>query len=341
MITVHSIHEDKVIDGKVLVTETNYQLALDSLIQLVDKLDIQRNLQKSKLYERLSRDMVKGCVMPPLTLAFLSAEANQQHDKEYYENFINRQIDNAFVLDGIQRLNTLKRTYDQYGDELDLTQPLFLDIIICESKDKLLYRMITLNNGQKPMSARHQIEILAEHFLGGNDIPIIIQTEKQKLQAKPARAFHKADIVKAYIAFITGLLNYDNQKIIEQKMDELIAEKVLEYNLDAESPEFTSVLAIVSRLIEEKSLYEWFSVNNNFIGFAVGIRKSFDDLSETTIEEFSQAVEQFDQAFSNLEYSQIKLSRERRKLAEFFIRNYAVTKDYGELEFTEEFTKLV
>lgn len=341
MITVHSIHDDTVIEGKVLVTETNYRLALDSLIQLIDKLDLQRNLQKSKLYERLSRDMVKGCVMPPLTIAFLSAEASQQHDKEHYESFVNKNIDRAFVLDGIQRLNTLKRTFDNYGERLNLEQPLFLDIIICESKDKLLYRMITLNNGQKPMSARHQIEILAEHFLGGNDIPIRIQTEKQKLQAKPARAFHKADIVKAYIAFITGLLNYDNQKIIEEKMDELIAEKVLEYNLESDSPEFTNVLTIVSRFVDDKSLYDWFSVNNNFIGFAVGIRKSFKEIEATTTEEFSNAVAQFDEAFSNLEYSQIKLSRERRKLAEYFIGNYSITKDFGELDFTEAFSKLV
>ena len=30
--------------------------------------------------------------------------------------------------------------------------------------DRLLYRMITLNNGQKPMTARHQIEILASNI---------------------------------------------------------------------------------------------------------------------------------------------------------------------------------
>ena len=38
---------------------------------------------------------------------------------------------------------------------------LYANLLICESMDRLLYRMITLNNGQKPMSARHQIEILA------------------------------------------------------------------------------------------------------------------------------------------------------------------------------------
>ena len=244
MIEVYSMHDDDVIKGKYLVCKSDYDLGVNVLFTLINKLDLQRSLQKSKLYERLGRDLVKGCIMPPLTLAFLASDNHANNDLQFYQTFVNEKIRSAFVLDGIQRLNTLHRTYQQKPNELDLTKPLFINIIICDSKDNLLYRMITLNNGQKPMSARHQIEMLADSFLGGNDVSIVIQSEKESAINRIPKAYKKADIVKGYIAYITGLLNYDNQKIIEEKMDELIAEKILEYNISAKSPEFVEVLGI-------------------------------------------------------------------------------------------------
>jgi len=341
MITVHSIKDDEVIDGKYLVCETNYKLAIDVLFHLINKLDLQRNLQKSKLYERLGRDLIKGCIMPPLTLAFLSDDSKVKNNIKSYEQFVSTNINSAFVLDGIQRLNTLQRTFQQLNNDLNLNRPLFLNIIICDSKDKLLYRMITLNNGQKPMSARHQIEMLADSFLGGGDIPIQIQTEKVSGQNAPGRAYKKADIVKGYIAYITGLLNYDNQKIIEEKMDELIAEKVLEYNISSDSPEFISVLELIGKFTKNDILYDWFQVNNNLIGFCVGIRKSFKEVSRASIGKFEESIKTFNHAFDSIDVSKIQLGKERRKLAQFFIENYSKTKDYSTTDFINDFTELI
>ncbi|HEX8264717.1 MAG TPA: hypothetical protein VF596_04790 [Pyrinomonadaceae bacterium] len=341
MITVYSIHDDNVIKGKYLTCEADYALGIGVLFHLINKLDLQRSLQKSKLYERLERDLVKGCIMPPLTLAFLSNDNRENTDKAYYENYVNDNIVSAFVLDGIQRLNTLNRAFARQGSALDLTKSLFLNIIICDSKDKLLYRMITLNNGQKPMSARHQIEMLADSFLGGDDIPITIQREKESVEIRIRKAYKKADIVKGYIAYITGLLNYDNQKIIEEKMDELIAEKVLEYNIAESDHEFVSVLHIINRFSESNYLYDWFSNNNNLIGFCVGIKKSFVQVNEVSVKEFENAVREFSRGFDSLDVSKIKLQRERRKLVEYFIGNYSKTKDYGEIDFLNDFMNLV
>jgi hypothetical protein len=340
MITIYAIKDDEVIDGKYLVGETNYRLAIDVLFTLINKLDIQRNLQRSKLYERLGRDLVKGCIMPPLTLAFLN-DNRIKNDIKSYERFVNNNITSAFVLDGIQRLNTLNRVFQAQDGTLDVNKPLFVNIIVCNSKDKLLYRMITLNNGQKPMSARHQIEVLADRFLGGNDIPIVIESEKGGSRNGSGRSFKKADIVKAYIAYITGLLNYDNQKIIEEKMDELIAERILEYNVSADSPEFVSVLELISKFVESDVLYEWFQVNNNLIGFSVGIKKSFNKLKLTSTRRFEEVVETFNRAFDSIDVSKIKLGKERRRLAQHFIENYSKTKDYTETDFTADFMDII
>lgn len=43
--------------------------------------------------------------------------------------------------------------------------------------------------------------------------------------------FRKADVIKAYIAFLGNLVDVDNQKIIEEKMDELIADSVLDTDI--------------------------------------------------------------------------------------------------------------
>jgi len=341
MIEVYSMHDDDVIKGKYLVCKSDYDLGVNVLFTLINKLDLQRSLQKSKLYERLGRDLVKGCIMPPLTLAFLASDNHANNDLQFYQTFVNEKIRSAFVLDGIQRLNTLHRTYQQKPNELDLTKSLFINIIICDSKDNLLYRMITLNNGQKPMSARHQIEMLADSFLGGNDVPIVIQSEKESAINRIPKAYKKADIVKGYIAYITGLLNYDNQKIIEEKMDELIAEKILEYNISAKSPEFVEVLGIVKKFTDSEVIYKWFENNNNFIGFSVGIRKSFIFLDETTVEEFEEAVKTFNRAFNGIDPSKVKLGKERRKLAQHFIENYSKTKDYTDTDFFNDFMNLL
>ncbi|WP_241151507.1 hypothetical protein, partial [Pseudomonas viridiflava] len=93
------------------------------------------------------------CVMPPITVAFVT-------DKEFganneIEDYVNENIDASFVLDGIQRLNTLYRAAEEveFGDDYVI----YINFILCDSVEKLLYRMITLNNGQRPMTPRHQV----------------------------------------------------------------------------------------------------------------------------------------------------------------------------------------
>ncbi len=53
--------------------------------------------------------------------------------------------------------------------------------------------MVTLNNGQKPMTARHQIEILAESIYDFTAYSFKIITEKENF-SKYERAFKKADM---------------------------------------------------------------------------------------------------------------------------------------------------
>jgi hypothetical protein len=232
------------------------------------------------------------------------------------------------VLDGIQRLNTLKRASESDGN-LDLARPLFLNIIICYSMDNLLYRMITLNNGQKPMTARHQIEILANNVYDFETLSIKVRTEKERKRATKG-AFKKADIVKAYIAFLSNSTNIDNRKIIEQKMDELVADRILDSNITEDDVEFEEVIALVDRLGENAKSLTWFQVNNNLIGFAVGIKTSFSIVSETSNEDFAKATENFEKAFAGFDISKFNVGQQRRKLTSYFIAHYNDLFELGE-----------
>ena len=87
---------------------------------------------------------------------------------------------------------------------LFLESPLLLNIIISPNKDMLLYRMITLNNGQKPMTARHQIEILTQELFNFEDYNMDVQTEKERSEKIKRGAFNLGDISKGYLAFLTG-----------------------------------------------------------------------------------------------------------------------------------------
>ena len=269
--------------------------------------------------------------MPPLTIAFISPEYSEVSESENAKKLVEKNIEDAFVLDGIQRLNTLHRASLNSSHKLDLSTPLYLNILVCASIDSLLYRMITLNNGQKPMTARHQIEILTQNvyrFEGGG---VAVQTEKERSKKLIVGSFDHASFVKAYLSFLSQSTNIDNRKLIEEKLDELIAGKILDSDITQHDIEFSEVVALIGDLSSEPSgvVKDWFKSENNLIGFCVGIIYAYYDLRQLSVEDFRSAVELFEQAFSYFDFSRIKVGQERRRLVAEFISKI---KEYSGLE---------
>ena len=324
-ISINSIDDDLVIDSKFITGKTNYEFAVKKLYPLIDRLAIQRNLQNPSFYSRLRLDLLKGCVMPPITLAIISDKNVLPVKINDAEKYINEHISEAFILDGIQRINALHRTYVQpeIDKQIDLERPFFMNVLICKSMDNLLYRMITLNNGQKPMSANHQIEILLGNIYKFNEMEIIIQTEKEKgKKGKYEHSFDKSNIIKGYLAFLANSTAIDNKKIIEAKMDELIANKIINSRITEDALEFSSVISLINRLSNSEYLKKWFDNTNNLIGFCVGIRKSFNHLDQISPNDFELSIKEFEKAFKGLNLSTIKLSKERRNLTEYYINHF-------------------
>jgi hypothetical protein len=320
-IIINSIDDDLVIDSKFITGKTDYNFAIKKLYPLIDRLDIQRNLQNPSFYSRLRLDLVRGCELP-----------KSIKDAEKY---IDTNISTAFVLDGIQRLSALNRIFTQpeLDQKIDMNRPIFLNILICKKMDNLLYRMITLNNGQKPMSANHQIEILLGNIYKFKDLDIIISTEKEKgKKGKYENAFDKSNIIKSYLAFLAKSTAIDNKKIIESKMDELLAKKIIDSRITNDNIEFSSVISIINRLSSSEYLKKWFDNANNIIGFCVGIRKSYHALREINLKVFETAILEFEKAFKALNLSTIKLSKERRNLTHFFIEEYSKVSEMAEIE---------
>ena len=79
---------DKVISGITSIGYVTYQYALDNLAPLIDKVEFQRKLQDKKFYKKLERDLEDGCVIPPITIAFIDKSINQRSTLTNIQKFI-------------------------------------------------------------------------------------------------------------------------------------------------------------------------------------------------------------------------------------------------------------
>lgn len=316
MIELFNSNRDEVIKSTVAQAATTYRYALDKLYPLIDKFEEQRKVQRRKFYERLETDILRGCLMPPITLAFVQDELSKTTNKDKISAYVNENVGDGYILDGMQRLTTLLSASEKEG--FDDSRPLYVNVIVAERYDLLLYRMITLNNGQKPMTARHQIEMLTKGLIDTGSLNISILSEKETEQGKVPGAFKRADISAAYTAFLTNSVNNDNSRIIESKLDEILVGKVMESNLSESDVTFSRVLRVVDRFSADINARDWLRLGNNLIGFSVGARSSMGHLEELTAEQFGAAVAVFDQAFRSIDVSKINVGKIRRELARTF-----------------------
>ena len=326
---------DKVIQSEVGVGYCDYNFALKNFYPLIDRFEAQRRSLDSKLYARLEKDILVGCVMPPITIAFVK-ERPSFENKEELSEYLLKNIESGYILDGIQRLNTLKRASE--NSSFPSENPIFFNVIISENQDKLLYRMITLNNGQKPMTPKHQIEILTKSLFDFTQYKNLrVQTEKEKSVEKIPGALSVADISKGYLSFLTENVHNESNKIIEEKMDEIIVGRILEAKVISDSVSFKEVLRLIDSKVSDKFLNDWMKVSNNLIGFCYAIKFSFNIISNESIDETRRSFRVFEHAFGAIKPAKVNLGKYRRELSGYFVKNYADTKSMDENELIGKF----
>lgn len=335
MIEALHVSQDNVIKSAFVSGHTSFEYALEKIHPLLDRFEPQRKAQNKKFYDRLRADIVTGCIMPPITLAFVSPEDCDKTEADELQNFINENIDSGYILDGMQRMITLKDASETAG--FDPGRILYLNIIIASRYDLLLYRMITLNNGQKPMTARHQIEMLTKGAIDLSGADMTIATEKQTEGTKIHNAFRMSDISEAYTAYLSNSPHNQNSKIIESKLDEILVGKVMEANITDETFTFSDILSEVSRLQHDTFLRDWLRQLNNLIGFTLGAKTSLASIRDLQAEELIDPLRNFEAAFDAINPSKVNIGKYRRELSTVFFKRIGELKDWDESQLTELF----
>ena len=327
MIEIFSIDYDKVIDSKYLTGRTTYKVAVEQLYPLINKYDSQRKIQPSSFYARLRKDIVNECIMPSLTVAFLADnEIDKLSNTKEFEKYISENISKAYILDGIQRLNALFTVSEEKYPE---NKFIYINFIIAKSQDYLLYRMITLNNGQKQMTPRHQIEILTKGLFNFDNLNNIkIFTEKETANSNTKDSFQFAAITKAYLSFLTEYVNTENAKIISEQMDKIIVNKIMDKGIDSNKVKFQEFLSLVDKLCINPEIKKWFRLDNNLIGFAAIDKAIFELLKEASIDDFLNLISNFEEGFSIINKSKIKVGQTRRELVQCYFNDYNKVKDF-------------
>lgn len=160
---------DRRINSENVLIQTTLGEYLDLINEAMDKNPFQRKRVTSSktVYSLLREDIRKGCVIPPIVLALsydVADNGAQPHksDAEIIDVILRRRGD-LLILDGLQRTHSFK---DVISDALDAelpgirNTPIRIEVYMGLNKIGILYRMLTLNSGQTPMSLRQQIEML-------------------------------------------------------------------------------------------------------------------------------------------------------------------------------------
>lgn len=165
--------------------------------------------RSSSIYSLLNEDMKKLCSIPTIVLAFTEGENGINLQEGMPENELRRSLetDNLIILDGLQRTYTMgdvDADLTFYGDEKERFKNHIIRVeVYCGlTKTGILYRMLTLNTGQTPMSKRHEIEILYSSYLDRNIEGIFFNRQVDPDVQRGIDAYNFDDAIEGFNAFL-------------------------------------------------------------------------------------------------------------------------------------------
>lgn len=208
-----SIIDDGLLNAKSLLLEMTISEYLTIGSQILQKNRFQRRRVQggTAMYSLLFKDLLHKCTMPPLVLAFDNNQTCHNLNKDTSEAKLTDIIraDNLLILDGLQRTYTMLSicndpTIAETAKNEYLAHTIRVEIYAGLTKTGILYRMLTLNSGQTPMSKRHQIEILYSRYKEVNlkNIQFVCQVDDNRKQGLDMYDFD--DIIEGFNAYING-----------------------------------------------------------------------------------------------------------------------------------------
>lgn len=349
---------DSRINAKNVLVEMTIKEYEELVKDILTKNEFQRKRVRSSktVYALLREDLLKQCVIPPIVLALTNQIA---FDDKSFETELTNNKDHLVILDGLQRTHTI---FDLLSDirsrndenAINLLQNIKLRIEIYVGLNRLgiLYRMLTLNTGQTPMSLRQQIEMLYMDYLNKNICGVELIKESDGRTASRSNQYNFKDIVEGFNAYLDrDELPIDKANILEN-IDSL--EKLSKENQSSELFEkyILSLNKIIDKIdtlckdyeiseeyIEEKgnpfgkTALQVFKKPQAYSGFGAAIGKLIDfnvllDIDEVhditneiDIESPEEFLEEINNALLFLKNNSKKIGNAQRSFFAFFFRD--------------------
>jgi hypothetical protein len=239
--------KDERINGYCATAVCSYEWYIAATTGAEENLKIQRAIiRDSKAYQTLRADLRRGCVLPPLVLAVshidlpagLSSETlTDAAQAARFITAIQLQLadtrpDDTFIIDGLQRTNALRQTLEEIEGQPEekvkfLARQLRVEIWLNIPFGAVAYRMLLLNAGQKPMSVKHQVEVLSmklkDDLAAIPGIEILTSLSAQR-RTRPGQ-FVLAKLAQAFQAWLQGSPHIDVKNIV---MVQLLAESAID-----------------------------------------------------------------------------------------------------------------
>lgn len=234
---------DKRINSWNLYVETTFGTYLSFAKNIISNNGLQRKRVKTSktVYSLLKTDLKNGCVIPPLVLAVVQHEqfdSDKVTDQELMK-YITEHSDEVLILDGLQRTYTLidAAAEMERGNKAEFEQfqnyTLRLEVYLEINKFGVLYRMLTLNTGQTPMSARHQLEMLYSDMLNTSVDGIVLIPDIAGSADPSKNEFQFKNVIEGFHSYLNrNELPIDREELLENiKMLENMANEKIEQDL--------------------------------------------------------------------------------------------------------------
>lgn len=236
------------------------QMTVSDYLELIgddfEDFRFQRKRVNYRPYIRMKEDIIKGALLPPITLAikpdFTEAINGVLNDNELLKEALLKQSGNLNILDGLQRTYILK-DLKRDGVEFQENQKILLEFWVEKEIKHLIYRLIVLNAGQKRMSMRHQVEILfltIKETLENEIEGINIHTQKDGTRRNTYKKYALDNLVMAYQSFLLKNTEVKRSNLIAQEMIERDILDSTEEDLGREFEQFKDYLVSYARLDE-------------------------------------------------------------------------------------------
>lgn len=247
----------QVTDKKVNALNVQFVIGICEYVSIAKNIIKNNPFQRNKVQKRgsvyslLKGDIVAGCVIPPIVLAStLDDFESDNGDCEISIDALGTILGSygeLKILDGLQRTLTLIEAYEDNKEYFDSMMEPYLvrvEIYLSITETGILYRMLTLNTGQTPMTLRHQLEILYSKYLddGIDGLEVL-----KDVDGRPVRSIYSykfSDLIDGYTSYL------EMSELPIDRVDILNAVKTAEFVVSASNG---------------KSDFQEFSLTFNFV----------------------------------------------------------------------------